>query len=88
VEGGETLAHTLDRMSLPTGRPVLVVVGGADGVGPGETASMDTLLREVVVPVLVSVGGAAMADVLPVWDPPGAPTFPRMPSTEVAGPAV
>jgi hypothetical protein len=60
VEGGETLAHALDRIGLPTGRPVLVVVGGADGVGPGETASMDTLLREVVVPVLVSVGGVVV----------------------------
>lgn len=31
---------------------------------------------------------AAMADVLPVWDPAGAPTFPRTPSTEAVGPAV
>jgi hypothetical protein len=60
VEGGETLAHAVDRVGVPTGGPVLVVVGGADGVGPGETSSIDTLLREVVVPVVVSVGGAVV----------------------------
>lgn len=53
---GEPLSEVAQRLELPTGRPVLVLVGGADGVGPAEQEAIDAFLTGVVVPVLDQVG--------------------------------
>jgi hypothetical protein len=42
----------LDRLALPRGRPVLVLVGGAAGVRPEQLELISTVLAECVVPLL------------------------------------
>lgn len=52
---GEPLRAVAERLGGPPARPVLVLVGGADGVGPAEQQTIDAFLAEVVVPVLRQV---------------------------------
>jgi len=52
VTAPEPLAAAVHRLDVPSGRPVLVLIGGADGVGPDESALIDTFVDQVVVPVL------------------------------------
>lgn len=60
---GEDLAAVLARVGLAGPRPVLVLVGGADGLEPGPAAALAAVLRECLVPfcerfgVLVIDGG-------------------------------
>lgn len=46
------LPAELDALGLRRGRPVLVLVGGAGGMGQDDLALMDTTLRAAVLPVL------------------------------------
>jgi hypothetical protein len=51
----------LDRLQLAPGRPVLVLVGGAGGMGKEDIRTLDTVLRQAVVPA-VEERGAAVVD--------------------------
>lgn len=57
---GEALAAAVDSLGLPRGRPVLVLVGGADGVEAGELQVIDDVLQQAVVPVVRSVAAAVV----------------------------
>lgn len=46
------VAETLDALGLRRGRPVVVLVGGADGMGEADRALADRMLRDAVFPLL------------------------------------
>lgn len=52
----ESLGQALERIDVRSRRPVLVVVGGAAALGAAHSVVIDTLFRDVVVPVAASLG--------------------------------
>lgn len=61
VEKVDDIAPGLDRLQLTRGRPVLVLVGGAGGMGDDDVRTLDTVLRQAVV-AAVEDRGAAVVD--------------------------
>jgi hypothetical protein len=61
VEEVDDIAPGLDRLHLTPGRPVLVLVGGAGGMGDDDVRTLDTVLRQAVV-AAVEDRGAAVVD--------------------------
>jgi hypothetical protein len=52
VAAGADVAAALDGLGLRRGRPVLVLVGGADGMTEEHLDALQTVLREVALPLL------------------------------------
>jgi hypothetical protein len=54
------VAGRLDELGVRRGRPVVVLVGGAAGMGEGDVALVDEMLRVGVFPVLDACGAAVV----------------------------
>lgn len=52
VAQSEPLPAAVGRLGIPTGRPVLVLVGGADDVSPAELGAVDGFMQTVIIPVI------------------------------------
>lgn len=60
VAGRHDISAALRRAGLPGGRPVLVVVGGADGMSEDEVDTLARLLADGAAPVLEKMGGVVV----------------------------
>lgn len=60
VAPSEPLTAAVERLGIPAGRPVLILVGGANDVGPAELDAVDKFVQTVVVPVIRSLGTAVV----------------------------
>lgn len=56
----EPLPSAAGRMGLPTGGPVLVVVGGASGMSEADQATADRTVHQVVLPVVRQTGATVV----------------------------
>jgi hypothetical protein len=60
VDEVDHLAAGLDELGVRRGRPVVVLVGGAGGMGDGDLRLVDRMLREAVFPVLDRLDAAVV----------------------------
>lgn len=60
VVSADDIPDALDRVELPRGRPVLVLVGGAAGMAQDNMRALDSVLRQAVLPVLEDSGAAVV----------------------------
>lgn len=60
IEGIGQLAGGVDALGLRRGRPVVVLVGGADGMSEDDRALADEMLRKAVFPLLDRLGAAVI----------------------------
>jgi hypothetical protein len=60
VDAVERIGAVLDSATVPRGRPVVVLVGGAGGMGEEGLATLDAALRAAVLPVLAQRAGAVI----------------------------
>jgi hypothetical protein len=60
LKPSESVANAVARLGLPTGVPVLVVVGGADGVDAATAGHIDDVVRHVLLPAIQEVGAVVV----------------------------
>lgn len=58
VEGADELSHALVELGLSEPRPTLVVVGGADGLGPGQLDRLRPVFANALLPIVAAADGA------------------------------
>lgn len=60
VVSADDIPDALDRVDLPRGRPVLVLVGGAAGMAQDDMRALDAVLLRAVLPVLEDRGATVV----------------------------
>jgi hypothetical protein len=60
VDAVARIPDALDSVAIPRGRPVVVLVGGAGGMGDSGWATLGTTLREAVLPVVAELSATVV----------------------------